>query len=63
MNYVGFSISIFRIKNNKNNNNRLLICKFDNAVGQGIMGDRVLRKKVLVCALCVVRYALCVVRC
>ena len=57
MNYVGFSISIFRIKNNKNNNNRLLICKCDNVDGS------VPRKKVLVCALCVVRYALCVVRC
>ena len=68
MNYIGFSISIFQIKNNKNNNNRLLICKCDNAdgynsvchnsvchnaVGQGITGDRVHRKKVLVmrCAL------------
>ena len=33
MNYMGFSISIFRIKNNKNNNNRLLICKCDNVDG------------------------------
>ena len=40
MNYMGFSISIFRIKNNKNNNNRLLICKFDNAVGQGDNGGQ-----------------------
>ena len=48
MNYIGFSISIFRIKNN----NRLLICKCRNADGS------VLRKKVLV-----VRCELCVVRC
>jgi hypothetical protein len=38
MNYIGFSISIFRIKNN----NRLLICKCRNADGS------VLHKKVLV---------------
>ena len=29
MNYIGFSISIFQIKNN----NRLLICKCDNVDG------------------------------
>ena len=36
MNYIVFSISIFQIKNN----NRLLICKCDNAVGQGDNGGQ-----------------------